>query len=427
MPRSRGVPVAARESAARCPVDRHRAGWHDPSAMCDTMVTVLPGRVLFAKNSDRDPNEAQVLDWRARADHPRGTALKCTWIEIPQAPTTHAVLLSRPYWMWGAEAGANEYGVAIGNEAVFSRQPYAARGLTGMDLVRLGLERGATAEQAVTEIVELLERYGQGGGCGHERRSFTYHNSFLVADPGGAFVLETAGRRWQAERITGAWSISNGYTLPGMQVEADALRTRVTACATRRPRTFAAAERAVGTADLMRALRDHGDGSAPHYRMVNGAMAAPCMHAGGILAASQTTASWVSELRRDSSLHWVTGTAAPCTALFKPVRVAEALDLARPASDRADDRSLWWRHERLHRLVMRDPARLRALFEDERDATEARWIADPPDPAMAFAEGDRLLEEWTARVAAASAHDGRPWLVRRYWASRNARAALALP
>lgn len=395
--------------------------------MCDTMVTVLPGRVLFAKNSDRDPNEAQVLEWHSRADHARGCALKCTWIEIPQVPATHAVLLSRPYWMWGAEIGVNEHGVAIGNEAVFSRQPYAARGLTGMDLVRLGLERGATAEEAVSVIAELLERHGQGGGCGHERRGFTYHNSFLVADPGGAFVLETAGRRWQAQRVTGAWSISNGYTLPAMQAEADALRTRVTGCAMRRPRTLAAAERAAGPADLMKVLRDHGDGPCPHYRLLNGAMAAPCMHAGGILAASQTTASWVSELRRDSSAHWVTGTAAPCTALFKPVRVEEALDLGPPAVERADGRSLWWRHERFHRRVMRDPARLSPLFEAERDATEARWIADPPDPAAAFAEGDRLLARWTARIGAEPAPDRRPWLVRRYWHSRNVRAALTGP
>jgi dipeptidase len=392
--------------------------------MCDTLVTVHADRVLFAKNSDRDPNEAQFLDWQPRAEHPAGTELRCTWITIPQARATHAVLLSRPFWMWGAEIGANEHGVVIGNEAVFTRQPYAATGLTGMDLLRLGLERGATAAQAVEVIARLLEIHGQGGGCGHEDRSFTYHNSFLVADPRGAFVVETAGQRWQAERIDRAWSISNGLTLPAMVGERDRLRTRVSACRARRARTLAAAERADDVGDLMRALRDHGDGPEPRYRLLNGAMAAPCMHAGGLLAASQTTASWVAELRPGEVRHWVTGTAAPCTGLFKPVRVEEPLDLGPEPSDRADPRSLWWRHECLHRQVLRDPAALRPLIAGERDGVEARWRAAPPEPRAAFDEGDRLLAEWTARVAAAAGPDTRPRYVRRYWRVRDERAAL---
>jgi dihydroxyacetone kinase len=86
--------------------------------MCDTIVVVRPGGVLFAKNSDRDANEAQLLDWRAPREHSPSEKLRCSWIEITQVERTHGVLLSRPFWMWGAEMGANQHGVAIGN--VFS-------------------------------------------------------------------------------------------------------------------------------------------------------------------------------------------------------------------------------------------------------------------------------------------------------------------
>ena len=392
--------------------------------MCDTLVAIVGGRVLFAKNSDRDPNEAQVLEWHPRRRASAGARLRCTHIEIAQVRETHAVLLSRPFWMWGAEIGANEHGVTIGNEAVFTRQPYAATGLTGMDILRLALERAATAREAVETIGELLETHGQGGGCGHEDRAFTYHNSFLVADPRGAFVVETAGRRWQAQVVTRAAAISNGLTLPGIAAESSALETYVSSCRARRAVTLAGAARASTVGDLMRILRSHGDAGAvaPRYRLLNGAMAAPCMHAGGLVAASQTTASWVAELGPTRIAHWVTGTAAPCTSLFKPVDVDTPVDVGSP-TDRADDRSLWWRHERLHRLVLRDPSLL-ALYAAERDAVEARWLAAPPPPRAAFAEADHLLATWLARVQAARPRDTRPRFVRRYWSRRNARAAL---
>jgi len=391
--------------------------------MCDTMVMVRPQGVLFAKNSDRDPNEAQLLEWHPRRTHPAGAAVRATWIEIPQVPETHAVLLSRPFWMWGAEMGANEHGVVIGNEAVFTDQPYARVGLTGMDLLRLALERTTTAAEAVEVIIGLLERHGQGGGCGHEKRGFTYHNSFLAADAREAFVLETAGRLWEVERVeAGARSISNGLTIPGFaDRHSDFLKTRVSACRARQARTQARAGEAAGVEDLMAVLRDHG-AAAPTYRLLNGAMGAPCMHAGGVATGSQTTASWVAELTPAGARHWVTATAAPCTGLFKPVEVGRPLDLGASPTDRFDPGTLWWRHERFHRRVMRHPEAAFPAFAPERDAIEARWLASPPDPADAFREADEARARWEAALPDAA--DRRPRFVRRYWAVRDRRAGL---
>jgi secernin len=117
--------------------------------------------------------------------------------------------------MWGAEMGANEHGVVIGNEAVWTTEPYAETGLLGMDLVRLGLERAATSAEALQLIVDLMEEYGQGGNCA-EHFHFSYHNSYLIADNNEAWVLETAGRYWVAEKITsGTRSISNSLSIRG--------------------------------------------------------------------------------------------------------------------------------------------------------------------------------------------------------------------
>jgi dipeptidase len=395
--------------------------------MCDTLVVVGTTGVLFAKNSDRDPNEAQLLDWQPRRSHPRGSTVRCTWIEIPQIDETHAVLLSRPFWIWGAEIGANAHGVVMGNEAVFTRQPLARVGLTGMDLLRLALERAVTARGAVDVVTDLLERHGQGGGCGHEDRNFTYHNSFIAADAREAFVLETAGKKWSVEQVTGVRSISNGLTIPGFaEAHSDVVKTWFTHCRLRQARTEAQAGLAANVGDLMAILRDHGAGHRwPDYAFLHGSMNMPCMHGGGAVASSQTTASWVARLSPEGAQHWVTGTATPCLSLFKPVRVSEPLDCGPTPGDVADPHSLFWRHERLHRQVMTDPARLAPLFVDERDAVEQAWIEQPPEPSDAFTHHQRLLERWTDRVSAQVSRDGRPFWVRRYWHQRNRRAGIA--
>jgi secernin len=293
-----------------------------------------------------------------------------------------------------------------------------------MDLLRLALERAETAAEAVEVLTELLAAHGQGGGCGHEDRSFTYHNSFIVADPTGAFVFETAGRHVAVEKVQGARTISNRLTIPEFRkAHREFLKSHFSRSKHRQARTQALAEQVDDVGGLMKLLRDHGTGHEnPSWSLLTGCMDVPCMHAGGIAANSQSTASWVAELSPGKCQHWVTATAAPCTGLFKPVRVDDPLDFGPSPDDQFDASALWWRHERLHRQVLADYDGLSPLFKGERDDVEAIWLTNPPDSRAAFDEGDRLLDAWTKKITAASGGDKRPAWTRRFWRSRNRRA-----
>ncbi|WP_293901329.1 C69 family dipeptidase [Phenylobacterium sp.] len=433
--------------------------------MCDTLVA-LPaatarGGLLFAKNSDRERNEAQRLEISPARHNATPVPLKLTYITIPDAPAAHACLLSRPFWMWGAEMGANDQGVVIGNEALHAKTPaQRRRALTGMDLVRLGLERGATARAAVQVIVELLERHGQGGDCGHLGR-FYYHNGFIVADPAEAFVLETVGRDWVVQRVSTQRALSNAYSIrraydavsPGLAAQAraaggidadgrfdvaahliDEARDGVSFGRGRCARGQALLDRAAPAltpAGMMAILRDHGDD--PGWTPANTARRTLCMHAAQGPRRSQSVASMVSELRQGRMVHWVTGTSAPCTSLFKPVVLGAALPPQSPApTDAFDDATLWWRHERLHRAMLADFTPALAAIAPERDALEARFLArmdqaldSAPEPAgldaaiaQCWREAAQAEARWRSALPAAAVPTGDlPY--RQSWARLN--------
>ncbi len=389
--------------------------------MCDTFVVVKPDHVLFGKNSDRDPNEAQALSWVQEQTHAPGTNLQCTGSVIPQVEHTYATLLCRPFWMWGAETGVNEHGVVIGNEAIFAHAPFEEDGLLGMDLVRLGLERGNTADAARNIICELVERHGQGGRCSYEKAGFSYHNSFLIADASGAWVVEAAGRRVATKHITdGVYAISNSISLPELAPRSDRIRTWVASAGKRRARVQCLAAEANDVQNAMDVLRDHGsDDGLPHYSRHNGAMSAPCMHAGGWLAASQTVSSLVSELTPTGQQHWATGTAAPCLSVFRPVSVQQARDVGTPTG--TPDESLWWRFETVHRALLSAELSVREQYLAERVLAQKRVLEYSADDAWLIA--DEWLLGWQEKLRLAAKSDPRPNYLRRYWRRVEAQAA----
>jgi dipeptidase len=395
--------------------------------MCDTLVALgdatASGGVLFAKNSDRERNEAQVVEMTPRRRSAAGGMLKATYVAISDVAETHACLLSRPFWMWGAEMGANEHGVVIGNEAVHATIPaQRRRALIGMDLVRLGLERAATAAEAVEVMTSLLEQHGQGGDCGHLHR-FYYNNSFIVADPREAYVLETVGRWWVVKRVDGARSLSNALSI-GADYDAcsisvadhargqgwtdtngrfdfaarliDEDRDAATCGRARCARGQALLDGKRGrlsAADMMAILRDHGETAEgdPDWTPAQTIGRTICMHAGEGLRRSQSVGSMMSELVGGRAVHWVTAGSAPCLSIFKPVLFETGLpDQGSAPTDAADPSTRWWRHEGLHRAALAQYPEALAAFAETLDALEAAFMQRISDALGAQAPATAL-------------------------------------
>lgn len=432
--------------------------------MCDTFVALgnstRDGSVIFGKNSDREPNEAHELILIPRATHQTGERIQCTYIDIPQISETNAVLLSKPFWIWGAEMGANEHGVVIGNEAVFTRVAYdKTPGLIGMDFLRLALERASTADEALDVMIDLLETYGQGGNCGFSHKMY-YHNGFLIADRENAWVFETAGRHWAAEKVRDVRSISNvisihshwdrastnlvshavsqGWTENEADFDfsrcySDLIYSTFAAGRHRSCRTGELLNRHKGKLDVLLAfniLRDHGRDEGEQWNPGQGLTGAEvCMHASfGPIRGSQTTGSMVSNLTDKGDIHWMTGTAAPCTSTFKPIWMDAGLpDMGPSPSGTYDQAALWWRHENLHREILRDYTALQPVIQAERDAVESDFldaVGTYHDLSVeekrtftqsCFSRSDGLETDWLNKIKAQSVKHRRPFVHKFAW------------
>ena len=382
-------------------------GFRILQGMCDTFYipadNSTTGYPILAKNSDREPNEAQHLLHIPRRFH-AGSSVRATFVTLPHSELRHAVILSKPFHMWGAEMGINEHGLSIGNEAVFTRIPFAKKnnGLTGMDMIRLALESCTTAAEARDRICAWTVSPGQDACGGYQDRNFFYHNSYIIADPREAFVLETAGPHWAWKRLTGFHAISNRLSLSAdydrasegvmgkdfaATFSAPLLsrlskgRQRKALCTNKAAEIIA--QRPFTIADAFSVLRVHHveEGFLPHHAGMDNL----CLHAHGLLTPSQTTGSMVMELRAQGRPQvWATGSAAHCLSVFKPIFFnATNLDEENfPAPGPRVDNSYWWTWERWHRRALRQYPQAKKLWSKYLGPLERQWIDqwdDVPD------------------------------------------------
>jgi secernin len=387
--------------------------------MCDTLCVLTPSGLRFAKNSDRPPSEAQIVAAFPRRS-PSATPRSTQYLRIAD-PGAAATIGSQPTWLWGFEHGVNEHRVAIGNEKVWTVDDPtdAPSALIGMDLVRLGLERGRTADDALDIITSLIATHGQ-GGIADATFNEAYWSSFLIADPERAWILETSGNRWAAEPVTTGAAISNRIALrrgwtrassdvaPGTDIDTWRDPNAPTAIgdlrlAVTRP-CVAGDDTRPG--DLAAVLRDHGgarwgapDGDPAVYEPPPATLEADftgisvCMHLRGVMA---TQAAMITEqpLHRDAPARAWFALGSPCVSVFVPAfpPAVVATELADPA--------LWARFDALRQRVEANGAELGAIRAEfgplERELwIEADLVVDHPKRHRPF------LTDAIARIVAA--------------------------
>ncbi|CAF3998047.1 unnamed protein product, partial [Rotaria sordida] len=403
---------------------------------CDTMVAIgdvtHDGSIIFGKNSDRQSNEPLSIRYVPSEIYPPNSKVRTTYIEIAQVEKTYPCILFSPTNIFGAEMGFNCHGLVIGNEALFTKISSYKEGLTGMDLVRLVLERCRTSKDGKETIISLLNKYGQGGNCGFTSK-FYYQNSFLLVDRNEGWIIETIGKDYAAKRITkGIYTISNkisfgnrntfdeysenliqqaisngwcksiedfhfekcysGFSFNPKKLYHGLITTHFARSQIRQLRSadlinnFGECSK-FNVIDMFNVLRDHQQSkNCPANGLTNIDI---CMHGGfGPIRFTQTTGSLVSIIptRNDQlPIHYATCTSLPCLSIYKPIWLEELSVVPSflssinneisNASLYYSSNNIWWKSEIINRNIMKYYQKLIKQIQIERDLLESELVS----------------------------------------------------
>ena len=347
--------------------------------MCDTIVALKNSTttksVLLAKSADTEVNEAEQIVKYSRKQYNEGAAARITHRKIPQARITYETILGRSFWAWGSELGANELGVAVGNEAAFSNQINQDDGVCCLDLCRIAAERSTNAKEAVEILGQLVEEFGQGGNT-QMMGNFAFDSGLLVSDVSEAYVINCAGKQWAAKKVNDVFAMSNRYQITddwdfsslkqnnGIKENFNKLFEDAekpdSVCATQREnRAQKILEDRKGKislldmADIMRDLGEDGQNYEPDKAELKQNFV--CMHAKPHPDAFWgATGAMITDSNEDGIIVWMTGTSANDLSIFKPLFFGIPLpeQLKYPPRGTYDSKSLWWKHEFIHRKAI---------------------------------------------------------------------------
>ena len=362
-------------------------------------VSTKGGNTVFAKNSDRPHDEPQPLIQIEAADYSGGFS-GTQFVDVPQAAHTYRHVGSKPYWCAGYEHGYNEHQVVIGNEALPSLLLEASEPkLVGMEVLRLGLERSKSGEEAVDVITGLVSEFGQ-GKFSNSAGVRTYDNIFLIADPTSAYVVECVGHDWAVKKVENVTSISNISQIgedadrmsPGVKSQATKLglfemefgdkfafssvfadsENSLSGLA-RQCRSDAMLGRDAGQLDvrsMIEVLTDHSDGENPDEdRVIDVAgNLSICLHRTVGESTGASTASLVADLCATDErlpIYW-TGLYSPCMTVFLPNFIESELPgVLGIGSELESADSPWWDFYRLTQHGVKAGAEVRSEIRSE--------------------------------------------------------------
>ena len=182
-------------------------------------------------------------------------------------------------------------------------------------------------------------------------------------------------------------------------------------------------------------MRQHGAGYHPARAPVH---ANTCMHAGPQKDSWwQADGAMVADVRGVDILVWATGTSGNCLSIFKPVFPCMDLPEIGPVpTEHFDPRSLWWKHELLHRRAMADFEGIVPEIRSDFDLVEAAFLAESESVRRGsdrekrdFMEHcfERAMEKtdaWIARLRSRTDLAFQEPAYRRMWAALNSAAGL---
>lgn len=338
--------------------------------MCDTFFIsqkiTEDGSRIFCKNSDRPYGESQAIVL-INPEKRDSNIINTTYIRVKAKDFKHSIFLGKPFWMWGGEFAINSNGVCIGNEAIFTKVKIKGNnGLLGMDIIRLSAETSDNAQEAVGNILEFLESYGQDANSAHNKE-FRYHNSFLVLDQHKVFYIETVGRKYAVKEINDDFfSISNKMLIKSKK-ECNISNLENPQIYERKFFSFLAGgkqrikkitgeikkrcseKNRITLKDCIDILKIHGFGP----RSV-------CMHY-GLFCPSQTANSVITKFYKNGRIIcWATGTPHPCLSLFKPFSFKNQIpyqEFFLPSGK--PDETLWWLSLKLHEKLFKNKSALK--------------------------------------------------------------------